>query len=455
MVNDFPHPWIDGAVQRCLIIDDQVVRLVDEGGDTAIVDAALIGRARLGHFIEALDELSAGASGMRLWQVRVSSREDPVTMVFDAAAQELCVAVGLPVAPDEDPTFAASVATTIAPVLARWSARASLADDPMDRDVVEVLIDDADRAVDELVSCGAELQALFAALDGGSLSFGGARDLVLGGRAGALVGAGECVWLDAKGAPYRDDKQGAYELAKDVAAFASAGGGLILIPATTETFDGAEVIIDVHELDVGLVNTRSWMDRIGERVYPRPAGVQVSFVGGHRGQVLVIVPPQLEARKPFLVRGAIEGQRTLSHAITLPWRDGDRTQFDDIGVVHGALRAHRRAEETTVNADAPSRDIAAELEASADTIAAALTSGRWWDVNAWGLQSTEWREGRRSLVPGAYGAVASAYAAIGRANAGANTAAPRRSLELDERALLEETAEGVVAARAALQAALR
>ena len=256
--------------------------------------------------------------------------------------------IHLPVDPVDDPGFASLVSGVIAPVLARHQVRLVVDDDgPLDQHTVELVIDEPDGRASELIACAVEVRALVGALDGGGLTFESARDLVLGGHARALVGSQECEWLDAKGVPYGEDARGEYELVKDVAAFANARGGLILLPATTRTVDGVEVIEAVKEIDVKMVNRQSWEDRVADRVYPPPAGVRVCFIGGDRGQVLIIVPTQAEQRKPFLVRGAVEGERHVRHAITLPWRDGDRTRFDDIAVVHGALRAQRGADQTT------------------------------------------------------------------------------------------------------------
>ena len=60
------------------------------------------------------------------------------------------------------------------------------------------------------------------------------RQAVSSGRLDALIGMRECLWLDAKGEPYklgnpRDDA----ELAKDVVALANARGGLLIIGLET------------------------------------------------------------------------------------------------------------------------------------------------------------------------------------------------------------------------------
>jgi hypothetical protein len=59
-----------------------------------------------------------------------------------------------------------------------------------------------------------------------------------------LLGLAECGWLDAKDGIYQlDDPAGAEELAKDVAAFANAkGGGLLLVGFSTRKEHDGEVL---------------------------------------------------------------------------------------------------------------------------------------------------------------------------------------------------------------------
>lgn len=297
------------------------------------------------------------ASGLRKWRdLNLSAAYWPVTgagerltLFLDWDSVDLRVAVWFDVEPDEDPALEASLPGLIAPIIARSGAVAELSADPYKARwlTIEIALPDSQRRVAELLSCAADVEALVRALEKSghhdSLTYSAARDLILGGHAHALVSAREGAWLDVKGAPYLDTRPARYELAKDVAAFANAGGGLILIPATSRKEGLTEVVDEVHDLPRDRVDVQAWLDRIAEKVYPGPAGVEVTFVGGERGQVVIVIPPQPDARKPFLVRGAVEGERVLSNAVTLPWRDGDQTRFDDVGHLHSALRQQRQS----------------------------------------------------------------------------------------------------------------
>lgn len=81
----------------------------------------------------------------------------------------------------------------------------------------------------------------------GAVETGGiesARTWLLTGQLARFVGLPESAWLDVKSGPYRLDNPGsAAELAKDVAAFANGGGGLLLVGFSTRR-EGAREIID-------------------------------------------------------------------------------------------------------------------------------------------------------------------------------------------------------------------
>src|SRR5260370_42396186 len=98
-----------------------------------------------------------------------------------------------------------------------------------------------------------------------------------------LVGLPECAWLDVKGGIYvLDTPYGVEELLKDVAAFANAqGGGLLLVGFSTRNENGQEVI------DVGRPGPRAVVDihrhrKLLARILPVPRYVSVAWVAcGH------------------------------------------------------------------------------------------------------------------------------------------------------------------------------
>ena len=83
-----------------------------------------------------------------------------------------------------------------------------------------------------------------------------ARTALYAQRQEDLLGLIECDWLDVKSGIYvLDDPAGAEELAKDVAAFANAKtGGLLLVGFATRKEHDAEVIDRVRPVQKGIVD---------------------------------------------------------------------------------------------------------------------------------------------------------------------------------------------------------
>jgi hypothetical protein len=164
-----------------------------------------------------------------------------------------------------------------------------------------------------------------------------------------LVGMFENEWLDTKSAPYRlDEKSEQYELAKDVASFANADGGLILLGAKTKRRPEGDEIQRVN--GCGLTHPhaapaalRSVLERW---IYPRAEGViveQISLSGKDHGVVLIQIPKQAESQKPFLVASTKSGDRVSKLGFTYAVREGEGTDAPRIEVIHQLIRAGKAA----------------------------------------------------------------------------------------------------------------
>ena len=83
-----------------------------------------------------------------------------------------------------------------------------------------------------------------------------ARTALRADRPGELLGLAECGWLDAKGGIYRlDEPAGPEELAKDVAGFANARtGGLLLVGFSTRKEHDSEILDQVRPVPRSLVD---------------------------------------------------------------------------------------------------------------------------------------------------------------------------------------------------------
>jgi hypothetical protein len=155
---------------------------------------------------------------------------------------------------------------------------------------------------------------------------------VMSGDIEFLLGTAESASVDAKRAHYRlSTNDLKFEFAVDVASFANSDrGGLILIGLATENKTRG---VDVFDHVVGCEPSRAQIDKYYETVknwiVPAIMGFRVESceIDG-RHIALILVPPQQNARKPFLVKGGIiEGKGVSAAAFSVPLRIGDRNRY--------------------------------------------------------------------------------------------------------------------------------
>ncbi|MGW4102087.1 AlbA family DNA-binding domain-containing protein [Streptomyces sp. NPDC004976] len=188
-----------------------------------------------------------------------------------------------------------------------------------------------------------------------------------------IVGTPESEWVDFKSAspkgPYDlSTEKGKFELAKDVAAFANAGGGLIVcgFKAKKRPHELYEVVEKVTPFDKKLVNTDSYKDIIKE--YVRPL-LKVKFfwfdhpegdpeVSGHYFVIEVPALPESE-RWALVTRGANDNGQFIKGSWTVPIRNGDDTAHvppDDVyRLMNDGLRTRRSPDAATPAAPAVDR----------------------------------------------------------------------------------------------------
>lgn len=191
---------------------------------------------------------------------------------------------------------------------------------------------------------GKEVSALLNALDGSGISAATALDLLKAGRFDLFKGQPESGWLEAKGTPY-EGPNWKYELAKDVAAFANAGGGLIALGMTTTDKGDGDVITGFREVAFNRVNATTYRNYVSQLVYPTIVGFDVVRCEGRRpehGVVALVVPLQRPEDQPFLVRGVSRRGKVLGAHVLVPTRRGAMTELLDPAAIHGFLRLGRR-----------------------------------------------------------------------------------------------------------------
>lgn len=199
----------------------------------------------------------------------------------------------------------------------------------------------------DLWMLGDDARALLEAAEGDELPRSAALDLLCAGRWDLFKGQPESDWLEAKGEPYDhlEPKIGdswRFELAKDVASFANAPeGGMIVLGMVTKDRGDGDVIQGHKEFDLKRVKASTYRRYIAQLVYPRIKGFEVRRIRGKNqgsGLVVLVVPPQPDTSRPFLVQGVISGRKALGAHILLPERREDDTALLGAEAIHARLR---------------------------------------------------------------------------------------------------------------------
>ncbi|MEU5099077.1 ATP-binding protein [Streptomyces sp. NPDC020996] len=174
-----------------------------------------------------------------------------------------------------------------------------------------------------------------------------------------IVGTPESEWVDFKSVPPQgpydlSTDRGKFELAKDVAAFSNAGGGLLVcgFKAKKKQTELHEVAEKVTPFDKRLVDSTKYKDIITE--YVRPL-LKVKFfwydhpeddleASGHYFVIEVPALPEAD-RWAVVTRGITDDGQFIKNSWTVPIRNGDTTVFlpqDEVyRLLNDGLRARR------------------------------------------------------------------------------------------------------------------
>lgn len=307
----------------------------------------------------------------------VDANEEPIEMlvsedapeVFDAEdsvylSVRLCVsadAVGILVETETPDMLDSSepVSQLLRPLLS--SRRATLTHvtriDGVRGAAVQVHVDVATRGrtVGDALSIGEDVERLLdAAFATGPLRAPTAAELLRTGHHEVLVGQPETGWLDAKDRLYELNEVGRFQLARDIASFANAAGGVIAVGLSTSRVRGDDVISRVRPVPLDGFSVAAHRAVVRDWIYPRPqnARFDVSVISSspERGLLVIEVPEQPSALKPFFVRRAELGERLRTEHYALPVRLADATSYFDLAELHALIVAGRAALASTPDA---------------------------------------------------------------------------------------------------------
>lgn len=203
----------------------------------------------------------------------------------------------------------------------------------------------------DLLAAGDDAHTLLTALCGRSVdSPHTAAKLIRAGLPHLLIGRPESEWLEVKSQPYNLDAPRPlataqkFELAQDVARFANGDNDAVLIIGMSSTkIDGLDVVKSVRPAKLLTLSPERYQKIIDERVYPTIEGLKVERVdlGNDKGVLLIEVPAQPGEYKPFLVHGAIVGERFEGAFISIVRRRGEGSTTLTPSNIHAMLAAGR------------------------------------------------------------------------------------------------------------------
>jgi hypothetical protein len=213
--------------------------------------------------------------------------------------------------------------------------------------VIEVTPPNRGRTVGELIRFAEPFGTLAEAARGKGLTPATAASVLRGAHPQVLLGQSESQWLEAKRTPPRIDTEAhRVEFAKDVAAFANTrSGGLLVYGLRAATTSSGDVINRVTPFRRGMMVPTRLTAIVRRRVHPYPLGLEAEVIRLEDGRCIgiVLIPPQPEARKPFLVSGAVIAGRVRGTYVGVPIRAGEDTIWDDVAGIHALMVAGRVA----------------------------------------------------------------------------------------------------------------
>ena len=209
--------------------------------------------------------------------------------------------------------------------------------------------------------------------------------------------------VEFKGQYHLGQQQEKWELAKDVAAFANASGGLIVTGVVTRPDpDRAEDQAgELRPVPLDIFDPKQHRDVIDTWIYPRPQVDIQRHTRGDKcyGTILVKARPEDE---PYLVTRIPNEHGGLAADTGIGWpvRRGAHTSWTPVGRVHEAVRRGRPGAASSGDVDTSASD-GAEVDLDAEVVA--LESYMGWEERAFVWLAAIPRVRQTVPLPGFYG----------------------------------------------------
>jgi hypothetical protein len=161
----------------------------------------------------------------------------------------------------------------------------------------------------------------------------------------ALVGQMESQWLEVKRELYDLSKvQQKIELAKDVAALANSGGGVIVFGFTTKSGPAGDEITRPRGVRTCDLKENQYMQVLRTRIHPFPEQIVVGRASDtDAGFAYLRVPRQPEELYPFMLRQTASKGGVQTTSLSIPIRTGANIEYSNPESIHSLIVAGRAA----------------------------------------------------------------------------------------------------------------
>jgi len=202
------------------------------------------------------------------------------------------------------------------------------------------------RTVDEVLRAANSLTDVLTRESEYEISQATALALLRAGKHDWMMNYPENEWFEAKSKLWNlSDIAGKVELAQDVARFANARGGLIVVGASTKRLDGTDTVNRIQGVK-RIAQKRQIQAIVDHRVVPTVQGLEVFVVDVSNQRVLYVicVPDQAAGHWPFLVHGSIVDGKVEGKFFSIVQRRGEESIVIDAKTVHGWIARGRSLE---------------------------------------------------------------------------------------------------------------
>jgi hypothetical protein len=216
--------------------------------------------------------------------------------------------------------------------------------------VVEIRLaaDNEDSPARKLIDCGRAIHDYLVAIRGGDLDAKTIVTLLRHGHVDVLIGNLEAAHFEVKSeqyninAPGRAGERQRIELAQDVARFANGDTDAVLVLGYEEDrSNGPSEVSRLAPIGLTRFDVAQYQSILDTRIVPSITGLVVETVqtGPDIGLAFIYVPRQPEEMQPYLVHGAIAGDKVEGAFFSIVQRRGEASITVSASQIHGYIVA--------------------------------------------------------------------------------------------------------------------